>query len=114
MTYASKPGVQGARVLAVQALEGAGERVVAVRDGDQVDVVGHQAVAQDRQAVVPGVIGQEIEVELVVLGPEKGLLAIVAALCDVVRQSGDDESRGRGIRLGSGAGGEKFAGRNRN
>jgi hypothetical protein len=99
MTYAPKPGVQGARVLAVQALEGAGKRVVAMRDGDQVDVVGHQAVAQDRQAVVPRVIGQEIEVELVVFGPEKGLLTIVAALRDVVRQPGDDESRRSGHTL---------------
>src|SRR5579883_3247973 len=53
--------------------------------GDQMDVVGHEAITEDAHAGADGVVSQQVKIELaVVIGGEHGL-PIVAALRDVVR-----------------------------
>jgi hypothetical protein len=46
----------------VDAAEGAGEGVLLLGGGDEVDVIRHEAVAEDGDAVVAGVVFEELEV----------------------------------------------------
>ena len=58
--------------------------------GDQVDMVGRQAVAEDAEGVLAALAVEGLEVEEAVgVGAEDGL-AVVAALGDVVRGAGQD------------------------
>lgn len=60
--------------------------------GDQMEMIGHQAIAPDRQSILLGVSRQEIqEQDAVGVGVEY-LASIIAALCNVMRQAGNDES----------------------
>ena len=52
---------------------------------DQVDMVGHEAVAPEFNCIVCAPLADEVEVGLIVFVGEEGLLATVAALGDVVR-----------------------------
>ena len=63
---------------------------------DDVDMVGHQAIAPDLDMRPPCGVGEQIEIELVIAILEKGLLAAIAALGDVVRDAGEDEAREAG------------------
>ena len=47
-----------------------GERVGAMRYCHQMDMVRHEAIAEDRRAVVTGIVQQKVEVELVILSAE--------------------------------------------
>ena len=77
-----------ASVVGVDPLEHAGQRAFVVRDGDEVDVIRHQAVGKDRDSVVDREFTQEVEVEQAVLVAVKDLLSIVSALRDMMRESG--------------------------
>ncbi len=53
--------------------------------GDQMDMVGHEAIPKDAHPGADGVVGRKMKIELaVVVGGGHGL-PIVASLCDVVR-----------------------------
>ncbi len=93
MTYASQAHVNGTGVPGVDAAEGAGEGVLLLGDGDEVDVIRHEAVAEDGDAVVTGVVFEELEVEPVVFGPEVCGLAVVTALGDVVGDAWENQAR---------------------
>lgn len=82
-----------AGVVLVGVGEGAGERMGVARNGDEVDVIGHETVASEGELVSYGVLFQESEVEEVVGVCEEDLLLIVAALGDVVGEAGDDDAR---------------------
>ena len=62
-----------------------GERHRVFRYGDQMDVVGHQAVAQNGQAVLLGFCAQSFDVEPPVFVEQEDVLAVVAPLGDVMR-----------------------------
>jgi hypothetical protein len=85
--------VNGTGILGVNAAEGAGEGVLLLGDGDEVDVIRHEAVAEDGDAVVTGVVFEELEVEAVVFGAEVCGLAVVTALGDVVGDAWEDQAR---------------------
>lgn len=70
----------------VGAAQRGGHGVGALRHGDQVNVLGHEAVSPEAQRSVVGVVPQEVEIEAIVLGIEEDLLALVSALGDVVRK----------------------------
>jgi hypothetical protein len=53
-----------------------------------VDVIGHQAISQDGCAGAPRRRGDQPPVEAIVVGREKHGLAPIAALGDMVGQSG--------------------------
>jgi hypothetical protein len=76
--------VDGAGVLGVNPAKRAGEGVRALRHGDQVTMTRHEAVAQDGDAMMTGIVLEQFEVEPVVFGPKIGLLAVVPALGDVM------------------------------
>ena len=76
------------------------QRVVRVRDDDQVDVVGHPAPAEQI-----GLAGAEMETqEMLVAAPvfvgQEDVLAIVAAVGDVMRCADRSTRAGRGIEFG--------------
>ena len=98
---AALPEVSAGAVQAVEALgvdavgasEGLGERVGALRDGDQMNVIGQQAVAEQGDAVEGAFAAQGSEVEAAVVVGAEDLLAVVAALGHVVGNAGSDEAR---------------------
>lgn len=54
-------------------------------DGDEVDVIRHEAVAEDAQVAVGGVSGQQSEIGVPVPVSKENVAAEVSALSDVVR-----------------------------
>jgi hypothetical protein len=54
----------------------------------KVDMIGHQAVSMDSNAIALGINFPEIEIALVVLWLDKTGFAIIAALNDMVRIPG--------------------------
>ena len=78
------------RVTAVEAAAEDGEGVFAVRDGDQVDVVGHEAPTQEADFGVDEIVAEEREVGDAILVGGKGLAAVDAPLGDVARNAWKD------------------------
>jgi len=76
----------------MQGLQRALQAVVARGDGDQVDVVGHQAIGEDRDVMVVAVGLQPIEIDAATGVGEENALAAVAALGHVMRQAGKDSA----------------------
>ena len=72
--------------------ERAPEPLGRARNQDQVDVIGHQAIAPHRDALAPARLAEEIAVERVVVVGEEHPLAPGAALGDLMGQVGDDET----------------------
>ena len=91
--------VDDAGVIGVEAAEGEGGGVGVVRDGDEVVVVGHEAVAEDFELVLGGVLGEEAEEEVAVAVGVEDLLAGIAALGEVVGEAGDDDAWAAGHTL---------------
>ena len=106
------PEVAAAAVEAVDALcveevdaaDGAGEGGFGPGHGDEVDVVGHEAVAEDAQSEARGLAVEQAEPFAAVVVGEEDVLPVVAALGDVVRDAGDDGScaSGHGFMIAEG------------
>ena len=76
--------------------EGLGHGVELCGDGHDVNVVRHQAPAEDGEAVLIALAAQEVEVEMPIgVGSEYGL-AVVAALGDVMRYVDRHDPRSAG------------------
>ena len=84
--------IDAARVVAVGFADGEAQGLLALGHGDEVDVVGHEAPAPDPNAMALAMLGEQLDVGHVVALAEKGLLAAVAALGDVVREAGGDDA----------------------
>jgi hypothetical protein len=72
------------------------QRVLTLWNGDKVDVVRHEAIAENSDAVARSVSAQEIEVEAAVIGGVEDRLAIVSALRNVVSGARKDEAGAAG------------------
>ena len=71
-------------------------------DGDQTNVVGHQAVAEQPHTVLPAPLRRCFEIESPVFVAQKDLLTIVAPLGDVMRNALHDHTghpRHREVRI---------------
>lgn len=66
-----------------------------------MDVVGHQHISMDGEAVGVGGILQTVEIEVKVVLCSEGRLAIVTALDDVQRLARDEEAGQAGYELWS-------------
>jgi hypothetical protein len=104
-----KADVQPAGIVALGVAHGERERVGARRDGNQVDVVRHQAVTEDAQLAISGVSGQQGQVGLAVFVVKEEIAAEVAALGDVVRAAHGHHSTNACHQNYSGATGGKFS-----
>ena len=93
MAAAAVEAIESLGVEAVGFAEGEGERALVLRHGDQVDVVRHQAVAEDVEGVIACLAAERVEVEEPIgVGAEDGD-AVVAALGDVMRCADRDNPR---------------------
>jgi hypothetical protein len=88
--------VERSGIFGVSPSESTGQRMVALRYGGDVNMIGHETVAQDSRAVLRGVPGQQIQVESAIVIAVKYLLAIVAALRDVMGNARNDDTRTTG------------------
>ena len=73
-------GVDRRRVAPMRLAERAPERLLAVGDENEVNVVGHQTIGPDRHAVLAALVRQEIAIERIVVVAKEDALAPVAAL----------------------------------
>ena len=67
--------------------------VLAFRHPDQVHVVGHEAIADQPETCRFAIFGDEAKIGVAIAVAAKDVLAVVAALRDVMGQSGSDDSR---------------------
>jgi uncharacterized protein with ACT and thioredoxin-like domain len=71
-----------------------GERFLVMGNGYQVDVVGHEAVAEQVDSTASCLALEQVEVDGPVIVDEEDLLTVIAALGDVVRETRDDDASG--------------------
>src|SRR5438046_930695 len=82
-----------ARKIPGRSAQSLGQRILPLRNRDQVDVVAHQAVSEEIEPVALTAVPQGIEVHLTVQIAEEDRLLLVAPLGNVMRQAGNDDSR---------------------
>jgi hypothetical protein len=87
--------VQAIDILAISKVRTANrlrQRILRARRAHQVDVVGHEAIAQYAKAEPRAVVTEEFEVSTTVVVNEENILAVVAALNHMVRPTRYDDS----------------------
>jgi hypothetical protein len=72
------------------------QRTLAVWNGNEVNVVRHETIAENPGAVVRCVSRQKIEIEAAIVGGAKHRFAIVSTLRDVVSDARKDDARATG------------------
>jgi hypothetical protein len=77
--------VEAHGVASVGLSEGFSERVGATRDGDHVNVIRHQAIAEDREVEKLALLAEGLQIEATVVVAEEDVLAVVAPLRGVTR-----------------------------
>ena len=85
MPAAAPALVKGAGVPVVGSPQPAGERIGALGDRHQMNMIGHQTVAEHSNADLLGMLGQQPTVRSAVVIVEEGCLAVVAPLREVMR-----------------------------
>ena len=78
--------------VAIQAFHPDGDRLGVFAEGDKVDVVRHQAVAEDLHLPFFGIAGEEFEVLLPIFVVAEDVLPAMAALRDVQPIAGRGET----------------------
>jgi hypothetical protein len=71
--------------------DGQTQAIFGLRHGDQMNVIGHQAIAPNLHALFTTPVGHQFHIGRIVAIVEKRLLATVAALRDVMRQTRNDQ-----------------------
>ena len=79
-------------VLRMRPSQRPGQRILGLRNRNQMDMVRHQAIRGHGDIVAPAVPREEFEVEFVVGLGEEYLLPVVSPLCNVVSNSRKDGS----------------------
>ena len=92
VTAPSVQPIDRLRVTIMRTTHGTGKRIIIPGGGEEMDVIGHQAVAVNVQAVFPRLLKQDAKVEMTIIGGEEDVLSIVAALSYVMRQTGNDDT----------------------
>jgi len=77
--------------------------------GDHMDVIWHEAVGLDADSVVTRVRLEHRKVKAAIGVAEEDPLTVVAAMADVVRESGEHEPFGVGHQQDSADGGQKIS-----
>jgi hypothetical protein len=93
MTAALPRAIHRLRIFRLCPRQGLRKRVLTFRHRDQVNVIVHQAIAQDFRAVPGGMASEKAEVETSVRSRIKHILAIVPPLSDVVGNAGNHNPR---------------------
>src|ERR1035438_3678768 len=86
------PQVQPPRIVHVRPAQALSQRGLRGRNGDQMNMVPHEAIADDTSRASAGVVGQQLEVQGVIGVFEEDALAAVAALRDVMPAARDNDA----------------------
>jgi hypothetical protein len=78
------------RIAKVCSADGPGQRLFGMRDRDQVDMIAHQAVPVDVQAVFVGLLFQQVKINASVVVHEEHILAVVPSLGDMMSTTDRD------------------------
>ena len=73
----------------VSEANGSSQRILTLRHGDQVNVIGHQAIGPDGGAIAIGMIAQGLQIFAPVAVIEEHCLASVATMRHVIRHTGN-------------------------
>lgn len=76
------------RIKKMGSADGLGQRLRIGRSGNEVDVIGHQAPAEDLKAVFFGLLFEDRQVHPPVVIDEEDILAVVTPLGNMVRYFG--------------------------
>jgi len=88
--------IDGCTLASVRLAQRPPERGGRVGDEDEVHVVGHQTISPASHAMFAPLFGEQMFVEFVVVVPKEDLITAVAALSDMMRNTGNDEARDPG------------------
>jgi len=94
--------IEALRVTLMGVAERLCECVRPLGNDDQMDVICHQAVAQNAEPIAVAVLAEQGEIALSIVVEQEDVLAVVAPLGDVVRDANRDHarlSRHRSIRV---------------
>lgn len=92
MAAAPVTPVEAQRVAEVGAADASRQRRGRIGDCDQMQMIGHQAVAEDAELLAAAELAEGGEVEAAVVVEQEDVLAVVAALGDVMRAAGEDDA----------------------
>src|SRR5271166_4740172 len=87
-----QPRVDDRGIAPMRLAERPSQRLLAVGDENEVDVVWHQAIGPAGDALPAALARQQIAIEFIVVIAEKHPLAPVAALRDMMGKAGDDKA----------------------
>lgn len=94
---AAAPGtIERQSVFGVDARQRAGERILALGHDHQVDMVGHQAVAQEAHAGTRGVMAEKVQVKTPIIWRVEDGSAIIATLGDMMGNARKDDAGSTG------------------
>ncbi len=79
--------VEALSVARVTLAQGATKRIGPLGNRHQMDVIRHQTIAEQRDAVAPRTFAQSFEIEAPVVIEQEDILAVVAPLRDVMRHA---------------------------
>ena len=96
MTGRTQARVDIASIMAMHEPEGPPLSVHIFGHGDDVNMVGHQAIGPDRHARLPRSLRQQIDIQRIIAIFKKRPLPPVATLRDVMRDAWKDEARKAG------------------
>ena len=82
--------------------DGTGQAGVVGWNKDEVDMIGHQAVRPDADAVCRARLRQPVPIKGIVILDQEHAPAPVSALCDMVRYVRDDNARKSGHQFAPG------------
>ena len=72
------------RVAKVRSAYGLGQRVFGLRYRDDVNVIAHEAIADDLKAVLPGLLGEQLKIYMPIIIDKEYILTIISPLRDVM------------------------------
>ena len=76
------------RVAKVRSAYGLGQGIFGLRRRDNVDVVGHETIAGDVQAVLAGLVGEQREIYMTIIIDKEYILTIISSLGDMMSTPG--------------------------
>ena len=79
------------RVAEVRSAYGLGQRILGLWYRYNMDVIAHEAIADDVQAVLPGLIAEQLQIYMPIIIDKEYILTIISPLRDMSKTPGGDE-----------------------
>ena len=81
------------RVAEVRSAYGVGQGIFGLRGRDDVNVIGHETIADDVQAVFGGLVGEQLQIYMPIIIDKEYILFIITSLGYMMRYLRDYDSR---------------------